>query len=98
MGGLRNRAGRVAGVTKAVLAAVLLGGTLTTALGLALATQASAFSATPQWFTTAGAPASSLTCGTWYVHDDGVVDRRRERHGQPDRWRRRWRREQYRPR
>ena len=50
MGGLRHRAGRVAGVTKAVLAAVLLGGTLTAGLSFALATQATAFSATPQWF------------------------------------------------
>jgi hypothetical protein len=67
MVGLRHRAGRVAGVTKAVLAAVLLGGTLTAGLSLALAGQATAFSATPQWFlASTGAPASSLTCGTWY--------------------------------
>ncbi len=66
MGGLRHRAGRVAGVTKAVLAAVLLGGTLTAGLSLALETQATAFSATPSWFNTDGTPASSLTCGNWY--------------------------------
>ncbi len=67
MGGLRHRAGGVAGVTKAVLAAVLLGGTLTTALSFAFATQATAFSATPQWVNaTTGSPVSSLTCGTWY--------------------------------
>ena len=53
MVGLRHRAGRVAGVTKAVLAAVLLGGTLTAGLSFALAGQATAFSATPQWFTPA---------------------------------------------
>ena len=64
MGGLRHRAGRVAGVTKAVLAAVLMGGTLTVGLSFALAGQATAFSATPQWFlASTGAPASSLTCG-----------------------------------
>jgi hypothetical protein len=67
MGGLRRRAGGAAGVTKAVLAAVLLGGTLTGALSFALATQASAFSATPSWTTVTGTPASSLTCGTWYL-------------------------------
>src|SRR6202000_1254426 len=67
MGGLRHRAGRVAGVTKAVLAAVLLGGTVTTALSFALESQANAFSATPAWTTTGGTPASTLTCGTWYI-------------------------------
>jgi large repetitive protein len=67
MGGLRHRRGRVAGATKAMLAAVLLGGTLTTALSFALATQATAFSATPQWINaTTGSPVSTLTCGTWY--------------------------------
>ena len=67
MGGLRHRAGVVAGVTKAVLAAVLLGGALTTALSFAFATQATAFSSTPQWVNVAtGSPVSTLTCGTWY--------------------------------
>jgi hypothetical protein len=72
MVGLRHRAGRVTRVTKAVLAAVLLGGTLTAGLSLALATQATAFSATPAWFTTAGTPASTLTCGTWYFSTMGA--------------------------
>ena len=76
MGGLRHRAGRVAGVTKAVLAAVLLGGTLTAGLSLALATQATAFSATPSWFNTNGTPASSLTCGNWYYATMSSTDGR----------------------
>ena len=65
MGGLRPGSGHVARVTKAILAAVLLGGALTLAAA-ATATEAGAFSATPQWFTTGGTAVSSLSCDTWY--------------------------------
>ncbi len=68
MSGLRNQRRRGSLVIRAAVVAALCGGVLS----VVAATPASAFSPTPQWYTTAGSPVSSLSCGTWYYTTMGA--------------------------
>src|SRR5580700_9134892 len=69
MNGPRGLSRRLTALTKAAMAVALVGGFLTVVVG---SSPADAFSSTPSWFTTAGAPAATLTCGTWYTTTMGA--------------------------
>ena len=96
MGGLRHRAGRVAGVTKAVLAAVLLGGTLTAGFELRVGDAGDGLLGDP--VVVQHRRDTSLVVDLWQLvlHHDVVADGWWQRRHQPDRRRRRRRREQHR--